>query len=827
MKRGIPFQLASKDTTEQHGIVDVNIQHQSDASKVCLSNRGLTSFPREALYNAAASQEKKSGGNKDSSDRWWLEEDIKFIDLSHNLIPTIPDAISSLAVSLTTLVLSNNKLSGLPESISELSCLKKLDVTHNCLTSLPEGLGRLTFLVELNLTGNRHLKQLPELLGLSSLEVLRCAECALTSLPVTLGGSSCLKLIELDASSNSLSSLPSGLSMCVRLRILRLSRNKLLDLPDLQRLQSCCVIDLRQNALTQIPCLPRSSTLSEVYLGANRLTSLQPASTHLVRPGISVLDVASNMIDSLPDELRFLYQLTTLDISNNDLNILPAWLGFMTLLTRLVVDGNPLRTMKKSLIGGGGGVPALKAYLKTRATPDEAILFEKEITAVQAAKHHIGLAPPSAPTVIIHKSGEPLPQLPMAAAAAAANSLTESLTLAWSLAVREAMSTPSLKLIVSPSAFPIKLTSFSLSDLTRGAQHEALQRYRALVVDGHAIVPEGIPRDLLAVCANVSEVSLSRNSLERVPEALTYTAAAAAATALGREGHSRAASSLNLRTLRLSFNLIPTNGIPWLPPSLLTLDLSHNRLKRIPKCITLRGLPHLESLSLSNNDIEAPAEDDLGDEGSGDALLWLPKLRSLNLSGNVLTRIPIAVLGLKHLSDLDISKNDISSLQPHIGCILSLSHLNIEGNPQRGVRPGVVEMGTPAVLGFLRSRVAVGDEKKYVSMFAVEEEEIIVPQPVNSAHAQQQQYYQPESTTSQFVTMKQQQPVAHSSSFSQAYNSSAGMTGDYYQMVRRIEELQNELQSGGGSNAQIQASKRELLLLRAAEARAKQQNAGF
>jgi Leucine-rich repeat (LRR) protein len=532
-----------------------------------------------------------------------------------------------------------------------------------------------------------------------------------------------------------------------------------------------------------------------------------------------VLDVASNMIDSLPDELRFLYQLTTLDISNNDLNILPAWLGFMTLLTRLVVDGNPLRTMKKSLIGGGGGVPALKAYLKTRATPDEAILFEKEVTAVQAAKHHIGLAPPSAPTAIIHKSGEPPPQLQMAAAAAAANNLTESLTLAWSLAVREAMSTPSLKLIVSPSTFPIKLTSFSLSELSRGAQREALQRYRALVVDGHAIVPEGIPKDLLAVCANVSEVSLSRNSLERVPDALTYTAAAAAATALGR-----AASSLNLRTLRLSFNLIPTNGVPWLPSSLLTLDLSHNRLKRIPKCLTLRGLPHLESLSLSNNDIEAPAEDDLGDEGSGDALLWLPKLRSLNLSGNVLTRIPVAVLGLKHLSDLDISKNDISSLQPHIGCILSLTHLNIEGNPQRGVRPGVVEMGTPACLGFLRSRVAVGDEKKYVSMFAVEEEEIIAPQPVNSAHAQQQQFYQqkPESITSQVMTMKQQHPVAHSST-----SSSAGMTGDYYQMVRRIEELQNELQSGGGSVAQIQASKRELLLLRAAEARAKQQNSGF
>jgi len=846
MKRGVPFQLTTKDRKTDNE--EQEVQH--DASKVLLSNRGLTSFPREALYNAAASQEKKGGGSKDTSDRWWLEEDIKYIDLSHNFIPSIPDAISSLAVSLTVLVLSNNKLNSLPESISELSCLKKLDITHNNLVSLPDGLGRLTSLVELNLTGNRNLKQLPELNGLSSIEVLRCAECALTSLPTTLGiGMSCLKLIELDASGNCLTTLPSGLSMCVRMRILRLSRNKLNNLPDLQRLQSCCVIDLRQNTLTQIPCLPRSTLLSEVYLGANRLSSLQPASTHLVRSGISVLDVASNMIDVLPDELRFCHQLTTLDVSNNDLNILPAWLGFMTLLTRLVVDGNPLRTMKKSLIGGGGGVPALKAYLKTRATPDEAILFEKEIIDIQAAKHHIGLAPlPASNTTLQKGSNEHQPHLPMAAAAAAADNLSESLSHAWSLTVREAFSTPALKLIASPSAFPVKLTSFSLNELTKGAQREALERFKTLIFDGHALSPQGIPKDLLAVCVNVSELSFSRNSLERVPDAVTYTAAVAASSG-------RAPASLSLHTLRLSFNSIPTNGVPWLSPSLINLDLSHNRLKRIPKCLTLRGLPHLESLSLANNDIEAPPEEDLGDEGSGDALLWLPKLRSLNLSGNVLTRLPIAVMGLTKLSSLDISNCDISSLQPHIGCMPSLSHLNIEGNPQRGVRPGVVEMGTPAVLGFLRSRVAVGDEKKYLEMFIVKEEEIVVLQPVNSLpqqhhpHQQQQQqqqyHYQQQqqqqqqervnktSISNQYLgggghpSMKQQQQPSAGASQAQTYTPSAGMTGEYYQMVRRIEELQNELQSGGGSVAQVAASKRELLLLRAAEARAKQQNAGF
>jgi Leucine-rich repeat (LRR) protein len=832
-KRGLPFQL-QKDPSEQ-----IVVESQADCSKVLLSNRSLTSFPREALYNAATSYERKGGG-KDAPDRWWLEEDIKYIDLSHNLIPSIPEQISSLAVSLTVLILSNNRLNSLPESICELASLKKLDVTHNSLVSLPTSLGRLISLVELNITGNKTLKLLPDLNGLSSLEVLRCADCSLTTLPASLGiGSSCIKLIELDASGNLLSSLPLGIGSCIRMRILRLSRNKLCDLPDLQRLQNCCVIDLRQNLLTHIPCLPQSQVLSEVFLGANKLTTLQPV-TNLVRSGISVLDVASNAIDSLPDEVRFCNNLTTLDVSNNDLNVLPAWIGFMPLLTRLVVDGNPLRTMKKSLISNSsstsGGVPALKTYLRTRASQEETILFEKEITAVQTAKHQIGIMP-------IHStstSSSSLPileqysQVPRAAAAAAANDLTLSQTNAWSLAIREAMSTPSMKLIVSPAAFPAMLKSFSLSDLSQGVSQDCVQRFKALIVDGHALTPEGIPKDLLTVCVNVSEISFSRNALERVPDAVTYSPAASAASLLGAQGP----TSIQLQTLRLSFNSISSNGVPWLAPSLVNLDLSHNRLKRIPKCLTLRGLPYLESLTLSNNDIEAPLEEDLGPEGSGDALLWLPKLRSLNLGSNALTRIPQAVLGLSRLSSLDISNCEISSLQPHIGCLPSLIHLNIEGNPQRGVRQGVIDMGTSAILGFLKSRVAVGDERKFLNMFEVKEDELTLqpskpsPQQQNQYHHhhhhQQQQQQQQQMTTRTTTQIQAASTSTMSTSTMSQASLQVGMTGDYYKMVRRIEELQNELQIGGISTAQLAATKRELLLLRAAESRARQQSsAGF
>ena len=70
--------------------------------------------------------------------------------------------------------------------------------------------------------------------------------------------------------------------------------------------------------------------------------------------------------------LRACARLLTLDVSNNDLNTLPAWLGFLPSLARLAVEGNPLRSLKRSLIGPGVGAPTLKAYLRTRATPEEA-----------------------------------------------------------------------------------------------------------------------------------------------------------------------------------------------------------------------------------------------------------------------------------------------------------------------------------------------------------------------------------------------------------------------------------------------------------------------
>ena len=56
--------------------------------------------------------------------------------------------------ALTTLLLTNNQLAGLPDAIGQLTGLKKLWLHNNQLTALPESIVALTNLTWLNLDYN-------------------------------------------------------------------------------------------------------------------------------------------------------------------------------------------------------------------------------------------------------------------------------------------------------------------------------------------------------------------------------------------------------------------------------------------------------------------------------------------------------------------------------------------------------------------------------------------------------------------------------------------------------------------------------------------------
>ena len=262
----------------------------------------------------------------------------------------------ALQSGATELDLRDMKLTELPESIGQLTKLRKLDLSHvyskkeekNQLTVLPPSLGQLTQLTELDLSSNQ-LTTLPDSLGqLSQLTNLNLSNNGLTALPDSLG--QLTQLTSLNLSKNQLTSLPPSLGQLTLLTSLDLSRNQLTSLPD---------------------SLGQLTQLTELSLSSNQLTTLPPSLGQLTQ--LSSLDLSSNKLTTLPSSLGQLKQLTKLHLSSNHLTELPESLGELAQLEDLDLQVNKINSFPvslqklkrlKSLLINGNGMTSLPDYLK-------------------------------------------------------------------------------------------------------------------------------------------------------------------------------------------------------------------------------------------------------------------------------------------------------------------------------------------------------------------------------------------------------------------------------------------------------------------------------
>lgn len=158
-------------------------------------------------------------------------------------------------------------------------------------------------------------------------------------------------------------------------------------------------------------------------------------------------------------------------------------------------------------------------------------------------------------------------------------------------------------------------------------------------------------------------------------------------------------------------------------PSLIKLDLSNNRLKRVP--MWLAGLTSLYSLNLAGNSIETLTTrlggfknveqldlrgnnfeqhgllqdvreyQDEGDKDAGNVAVF-PKLRSLAASRIGLVQLPRVIADSSSLLHVDLSFNMLPVLPDEIGKLPLLEHLNLSNN-------GLTEL--PLTIGWLSSLV--------------------------------------------------------------------------------------------------------------------------
>lgn len=153
-------------------------------------------------------------------------------------------------------------------------------------------------------------------------------------------------------------------------------------------------------------------------------------------------------------------------------------------------------------------------------------------------------------------------------------------------------------------------------------------------------------------------------------------------------------SELNLCRNKLSqFFNFPNENNNHFFKHLRMINLDGNQIKTFPD---LSFFPNLEKLSLANNKISCIPEN----------LYVAKKLGYLNLDSNQIETLPVQTLQkCIYLVSLDVGSNDIKELPPQLGNVTTLQFLNIQGNPIRAIRRGILEKPTFQLLEYLRLQI--------------------------------------------------------------------------------------------------------------------------
>ncbi len=495
--------------------------------------------------------------------------------MNNNGIKWFPYEIGN-ALKLEKMYFNDNKLGGnidtppFPTSFSMLQNLKELHLNNNQITAIPEEVGGLIRLTHLYINSNDVLMSIHEEIGKTALQYLHANHNELTSLPNEITNLTDLK--ELLFFKNKINQLPSqGMEKLVNLEKLHLHEN---------------------NALTVLPeGISAWTELKELLLNDNLLETVPNGLKNLVN--LTALTLYNNHLITLPQGIGNLTFLTELLLQNNQLQSIPESVSSLTNLTRLHLYNNEL-TAIPSNIGNLNQLTELPLYNNKITVLPESIDQLVELTMLPL--HH-----------------NKLQHLP-------AN--VGNLTKLTELELQEN-----------------KITGLppSIGNLTN---------LTYLNVDSNelAFVPASIGN-----LSNLEQFILSNNKIEALPVEI--------------------GSLSNVNHFPLFNNLLTS-----LPNSIGALQgltewmLYNNKLTELPSEII--ELTNLTKLHLYENELDK-LPDYIGN---------LNKLTEFPLYKNSLTTIPNSIKHFKGLTEWLLYENELIVLPPEIGQLTNLVHLNLNDN---------------------------------------------------------------------------------------------------------------------------------------------------
>ncbi|NXL83319.1 LRC40 protein, partial [Alectura lathami] len=320
-----------------------------------LSNNHLTDIPTSfallinlARLNLACNQLKNLPADISAM------KSLRQLDCSKNCLQTVPPELASMA-SLEQLYLRKNKLRSLPE-LPSCKLLKELHAGENQIEVLnAESLKHLNSLSVLELRDNK-IKSVPdEVTLLQKLERLDLANNDISRLPYTLGNLSQLKFLALEG--NPLRAIRRDLLQKGTQELLKYLRSRIQDdvaspgeeppvtamtLPSESRINVHAITSLKllEYSEKQAAAVPDevfdavgSNPVTTVNFSKNQLTAVPPRIAEL-KDSVCDVSFGFNKLPAVSLELCMLHRLTHLDVRNNFLTSLPEE---MEALTRLQV----------------------------------------------------------------------------------------------------------------------------------------------------------------------------------------------------------------------------------------------------------------------------------------------------------------------------------------------------------------------------------------------------------------------------------------------------------------------------------------------------------
>jgi len=175
--------------------------------------------------------------------------------------------------------------------------------------------------------------------------------CELESVPKGLHTMTSLRV--LDLSHNNLMSLPEGLlDNLPNLQVLFLSSNNFAQVPSLSSLNSLHTIALKHNQLTHVDAASLPSSLEALILTGNRITSV----VNLPRlKNLRKIMLAHNQLESLPPGLHLCTRLEVLRLAANRITRPPFEVAQLPNLAWLALGGNPYATRHRGQFHEGLG----------------------------------------------------------------------------------------------------------------------------------------------------------------------------------------------------------------------------------------------------------------------------------------------------------------------------------------------------------------------------------------------------------------------------------------------------------------------------------------